>query len=349
MTRLFRFLAAPLAIVLLAVGCSKPPPQQSADPTGKIRAAVVTDTGGIGDRSFNAMAWSGVQRAGKELGIGAKFLESKEQADYAINLSRCAQQGYDVVFAVGFLMEDALAKVAPKYPNTKFVIIDGSAPKAANTASLKFREEEGCFLAGALAGIVSKSGKIGFVGGMEVPLIKRFESGYKAGAQTVRPDGVVLVAYTGKWDDPAKGKELALAQFSQGADIIFHASGSCGLGVIEAAKQKGKGFYAIGVDADQDYIAPGRVLTSMMKRVDNAVYAICKDAAKGKFVSGDHSFGLKDGGVGLSPMKYTRQYVSDGGMKQVELLKRLVIEGKVRPPKTPDELRTFKPAGLVMD
>lgn len=338
-----------LAVVLLAAGCSKPPPKPTPGTSGKLRAAVVTDVGGIGDRSFNAMAWEGVQRAGRELGIGTKFLESKEQADYAVNLSRCAEQGYDLVFAVGFLMEDAIAKVAPKYPKTRFVIIDGKAPESDNAAALKFREEEGCYLAGALAGTVTKTGTIGFIGGMKAPVIERFESGYKAGANTARVDAKVLVAYTGRFDDPAKGKELALAQFAQGADIIFHASGSCGLGVIEAAKQKGDGFYAIGVDADQDYIAPGRVLTSMMKRVDNAVFAMCKEVADGKFTSGDHTFGLKDGGVGLSPMKYTRKYVSDGGMKQVELLKRLVIEGKIRPPKTSDELRTFKPASLVLD
>ncbi len=327
-----------LAIAVLAAGCAKRP-QQPATQTGKIKAAVVTDTGGIGDRSFNAMTWAGVQRAGKELGVGAKFLESKEQADYASNLSRCAAQGYDVVFAVGFLMEDAIAKVAPKHPKTKFIIIDGNAPGLPNTASLKFREEEGCFLAGALAAMVSKTGKVGFIGGMESPVLSRFESGYQAGAITARRDAKVLVAYTGRFDDPAKGKELALAQFSQGADIIMHASGSCGLGVIEAAKQKGKGFFAIGVDADQDYIAPGRVLTSMMKRVDNAVFSMCKDVVEGKFTPGDHSFGLRDGGVGLSPMTYTKNDIPAGDLDRIEALRKQIIEGSIKPP---DSLRAFK-------
>jgi basic membrane protein A len=330
-----------IILIALATGCAKKP--RTAEETGKIKAAVVTDTGGIGDRSFNAMAWAGVKRAGKELGVGAKFLESKEQADYATNLSHCAAQGFDVVFAVGFLMEDAIAKIAPKYPRTKFVIVDGNAPNAPIAASLKFREEEGCFLAGALAGMVSKTGKIGFVGGMEAPVISRFEAGYQAGALTVRRDARVLIAYTGRFDDPAKGKELALAQFSQGADVIFHASGSCGLGVIEAAKQKGKGFYAIGVDADQDYIAPGRVLTSMMKRVDNAVFSMCNDVVEGKFTPGDHTFGLKDGGVGLSPMAYTKQDIPAGGIEKIEALKKRIIEGEIKPPTTPAELRGFKP------
>ena len=326
--------------LVVVSGCSKTPP---AEETGVIKAAVVTDVGGIGDLSFNAMAWEGLQRAGNDLGIKTKFLESKEQADYATNLRRFAEQGYDLVFAVGFLMEDAVAKVAPKYPNTKFGIIDGNAPELGNAAALKFREEEGCFLAGALAGAMSKTGKIGFVGGMEVPLIKRFESGYRAGAVTTRPDIEVLAAYTGKWDDPGKGKELALAQFGRGADIIFHASGSCGLGVIQAAKSKGEGYYAIGVDADQDYIAPGRVLTSMMKRVDNAVYSTCRSVVEGNFEPGDHVFGLKEGGVGLSPMKYTKQDVPDEVLRQIDMLKALIIRGELKPPKTPQELKRFSP------
>ena len=337
------FLAYALVVFALGMlaGCAKP--QQPKGTKGKIKAAVVTDVGGIGDLSFNAMAWEGLQRAGGDLGIEIKFLESKEQADYAPNLRKFAEQGYDLVFAVGFLMEDAVAQVAPKYPKTKFAIIDGNAPDLPNAAALKFREEEGCFLAGALAGAMSKTGTIGFIGGMQVDLIKRFECGYKAGAMTTRPDIKVLAAYTGKWDDPAKGTELALAQFGRGADIIFHASGSCGLGVIGAAKSKGKGYYAIGVDADQDYIAPGRVLTSMMKRVDNAVYSTCKSVVEGKFEPGDHVFGLKEGGVGLSPMKHTKQDVPPEVLAKIEALKALIVEGKLRPPKTEEELAAFKP------
>ncbi len=292
--------------------------------------------------SFNAMAWEGLQRAGRDFGIQVKFLESKEQADYAPNLRKFAEQGYDIIFAVGFLMEDALAQVAPKFPKTKFAIIDGNAPKTANAVALKFREEEGCFLAGALAGMVTKSGKIGFVGGMEVPLIKRFECGYKAGAMTTNPGIKVFSAYTGKWDDPARGKELALSQFAKGADIVFHASGSCGLGVIEAAKSKGQGFYAIGVDADQDYIAPGRVLTSMMKRVDNAVYSTCKSVVQGNFKAGDQILGLKEGGVGLSPMKYTKQILPPNAVETIESLRKAIIEGKIKPPKTEKELQEFR-------
>lgn len=329
-----------LVIPLVIGGCSKP---RTEPQSKKLRMAVVTDTGGIGDLSFNANSWAGLQRAGKDFGIDVKFLESKEQADYALNLSKFAEQGYDLVFAVGFLMEDAVKQIAPKYPKTKFAIIDGNAPDLPNAAALKFRENEGCFLAGALAASMSKTGKIGFIGGMEVALIKKFECGYKAGAMTINPKIKVLVAYTGKWDDPGKGNELAMAQFGQGADIIFHASGSCGLGVIGAAKTKGPGYYAIGVDADQDYIAPGRVLTSMMKRVDNAVYSTCKSVVAGDFQPGDHIFGLKEGGVGLSPMKYTKKDIPPEVLTKIESLKAQIIEGKIRPPSTIEELKEYKP------
>jgi len=329
----------PILVLGMISGCAK---QAVQTKPAKFRAAVVTDVGGIGDLSFNAMAWSGLQRAGKDLGIDVKFLESKEQADYALNLRKFAEQGYDLVFAVGFLMEDAVKENAPKFPKTKFAIIDGNAPKLPNCASLKFREDEGSFLAGALAGAMSRTGKIGFVGGMEVDLIKKFECGYKAGAITMRPGTKILAAYTGKWDDPGKGTELAMAEFGQGADIIFHASGSCGLGVIGAARTKGKGFYAIGVDADQDYIAPGRVLTSMMKRVDNAVYSTCKSAVEGKFQPGDHIFGLREGGVGLSPLKYTKKDIPPEVLAKLDTLQKMIVEGKLIPPKTTAEVASFK-------
>jgi len=341
----FAFLLLLFSVLLsIPLGCSRRTDTDQA--AHRVKAALVTDVGGIGDLSFNAMAWEGLQRAGKQLDIDIKFLESKEQADYAPNLRKFAEQKYDVVFAVGFLMEDAVAEVAPKFPKTKFVIVDGNAPKCPNAASLKFREEEGCFLAGALAGAMTKTDKIGFIGGMEVPLIKKFECGYKAGALTANPNIRVLTAYTGKWDDPGKGAELAMAQFGQGADIVMHASGSCGLGVINAAKTKGKGFYAIGVDADQDYIAPGRVLTSMMKRVDNAVYLVCQSVVEGKFKAGDHVFGINESGVGLSPMKYTRSEIPPEVLARVQKLQEMIAAGRLKPPKTPAELAMFKPPAM---
>lgn len=338
-----------ISLLLALAGCSsnqstEQTPSKTVPSNSKaaIRMAVVTDVGGIGDMSFNAMAWEGLQRAGKDLGVDVKFLESREQADYAVNLDKLAEQGYNMVFAVGYLMEDAVKEASKKYPKTRFVIIDGSAPDAANTASLKFDEEQGSFLAGALAGAMTRTGKIGFIGGIQIPLIQKFECGYTAGAMTTRPDVKVITAYCGKFDDPAKGKELALAQFGQGADIIFHAAGGSGRGVIDAAQTKGAGFYAIGVDADQDYLAKGRVLTSMMKRVDNAVYDMCKADFNGSFKPGVHLYGLKDDGLALSPMKYTRKDVPAKVLDQVSKIKQMIIDGKIVPPKTLNELKSFK-------
>jgi basic membrane protein A len=214
----------------------------------KIKAGLVTDTGGIGDKSFNAAANAGL--AARRPGVGAevKVTESRQAADYVGNLSRFAQNGYDVVFAVGFLMQDALKQVAPRFPNVKFAIVDGDAPDLPNCVSLKFREEEGSFLAGALAGAVTKTNKIGFVGGMEVPLIKKFEAGYKAGCEDDQPEDRLCGRVCRDMDGPAKGQELAISQMGAGADIIYHAAGQTGLGVITAAKNRGEGYYAIGVD-----------------------------------------------------------------------------------------------------
>lgn len=308
----------------------------------KIRAAMVTDVGGIGDESFNASAWQGLQMAKQKLGAEVRYLESATAADYVKNLRALAGQKYDVVFAVGFLMENALKQVAPRYPAVKFAIIDGSAPAAANTVSIKFNEQEGSFLVGALAAGVSKKKIVGFVGGMNVPLIKKFEAGYRAGAQTMGA-ARTLVGYTGNWDDVGKGRELALTQFRQGADIVYHAAGRCGIGVIEAAKQRGAGYYAIGVDMDQDGLAPGRVLTSMVKRVDQAVFDVCKRTSEGKFKSGQIVYGVKEGGVGMSAMKHTKKEVPPALLQKVERLRAMIVNGQLKPPADEAALKNFKP------
>lgn len=310
--------------------------------TRHIKAGLVTDVGGVNDRSFNTLAWEGLQQAGKELGADVKYTESKQNADYVANLTRFAQAKYDVVFAVGFLMQDAVKEVAAKYPNVKFAIIDGNAPNSPNAVSYKFKEEEGSFLAGAMAAGVSKTGTIGFVGGMEMPLIKKFEVGYTAGARTVKPNVRVVTGYAGKFDDPQKGQEIALSQMGAGADVVFHAAGSTGIGVIKAVQNKGAGVYAIGVDKDQDGEAPGRVLTSMIKKVDVAVVDVCRAVANDKFQPGTVTLGLKDNAVGLSEMKYTKKDVSPAVLSQVDALKKQIVAGTLQPPSTVSSLATFK-------
>lgn len=308
-----------------------------------LRVAEVTDAGGIDDQSFNAAAWAGLQRAKKDLGVDARYLSSKEQSDYKEYLSTLAHDGNELVFAVGYLMEDALKEVAPTYPNTRFAIIDGSAPDLPNCVSLKFREEEGSFLAGFLAGKMTKTGALGFVGGVEGPLIRKFEVGFFCGAQTARSDIRVIPKYVGNWTDEPKGKELAVAEFSQGADIIFAAAGKGGLGVIDAANDRGAGFYAIGVDRDQDGIRPGRVLTSMMKGVDTAVYDTVKDLREGRWAPGEHVFGVKEGGVHLSPMTYTKKDVPPAVLAQLDQIQKMIAAGQIKVPATEDERQSFQP------
>ena len=316
------------------------------------RVALVLDVGGVDDKSFNAAALAGLKQAQKDLGLGAddiKYVETKSAADYTSNLRTFATQGYDVVIAVGFAMEDALKQVAAESPDVKFAIIDGNAPAgAANCVSLKFQEEQGSFLAGYVAAAVSKTKKIGFVGGMQIPLIEKFEAGYKAGAKTAGfdPDKQVLASYTGTWNDVSKGKSQANQLFGNGADIVFHAAGLAGLGVIQAAKEKGKGFYAIGVDRDQDDEAPGSVLTSMVKHIDTAVYDTIKKAKAGQFVAGAQVYDLKQGGIGLSEMKYTKQDVPADVQANIKKLSALIAEGKVVPPTKLSELAAFPPPKL---
>lgn len=338
----------PVLLVLSGAGCS--PRKEAVSPvdggssaTKILKAVVVTDAGGIDDQSFNASAWAGLQKAKAEGGIEARFIESKEQSDYKINLSTMAEQGYDLVFAVGFLMEDALKEVAPRYPNTKFAIIDGSAPNLPNCVSLKFREEEGSFLAGYLAGKMTKTGALGFVGGMDVPIIKKFECGFIAGARTARPDIRVIIKHVGNWTDVAKGKELAQDAIHKGADILFAAAGKGGLGALDAISEKGPGYYGIGVDADQDHIHKGRILTSMMKGVDMAVYTTTRELKAGRWKSGEHVFGVKEGGVHLSPMKYTKQDVPPEVLNKLGMISRAIAEGKIKVPSTPEELQNFVP------
>lgn len=348
-------------VVLIALaGCG--PEKKGATPSGtsagqpggtttgaSIKGAMVTDTGGIDDLSFNAGSWEGLKKAQTDFGLPKpRYLESKEAADYKGNLSTLAEQKNDIVFAVGFIMENALKEVAPNYPNIKFAIIDGKVPTGAdgkplpNCTALKFREEEGSFLVGYLAAKMSKTGAIGFVGGLELPLIKKFEAGYIAGAKTANPNIRIVSKYLASFTDNVKGKLYAEQEFRDGADIIFHAAGKGGLGVLDAVAEKGAGYYGIGVDKDQDDLHPGRVLTSMMKGVDAAVYNTVKDLKDGKWTPGEHEFGIKEGGIHLSPMKHTKKDVPADVLAKLDEISKQIADGKIKPPTTLDELQTFQ-------
>ncbi|MBE3591767.1 MAG: BMP family ABC transporter substrate-binding protein [Thermoanaerobacter sp.] len=342
----WRVVLASLLIVVLSVsvllsGCSSKTKQESTQPQTTTQEAknkdfkvgLVTDVGGINDRSFNQMAYEGLQRAAKELGVTVNVIQSKQMTDYVPNLTNFAQQGYDLVISVGFMMHDATEEVSQKFPDTKFLIIDSEITDRPNVASAMFKEQEVGYLAGALAGLVEKEkvGKvkgtniIGAVGGMQIPPVDRFIAGYQQGAKAVNPDIKILINYTNNFNDPASGKQMALTQISQGAEIVFQVAGGTGEGVVKAAQEKN--LYAIGVDADQSYLAPDNVLTSAVKRVDVAVYDVIKDALNGNFKSGIMYFDLKNNGVGLGKInKDVPQSIID----QVNQLAKDIIDGKIQ-------------------
>ena len=320
-------------------GAAVPPSGDAVD------VGVVFDLGGRGDKSFNDGAYLGAERAAKELGVRVRFIEPGEGSDRESGLRLLAAEGMDLVIGVGFIFTDDLTELAKEYPNTRFAGVDYAVatnsegkviPPPANLAALKFREEQGSFLVGALAALVGKSKKVGFVGGMDSPLIQKFEMGYKAGVKKVCPDCQVISQYAGvtpeAFRNPGKGKEIALSQYQQGVNVIFHASGSTGLGVFEAARQTGK--LAIGVDADQYNEAPGYVLTSMVKGVDNATFDVIKRVKEGRFKGGIYQYGLAENGVGYVYDANNEKLIPADVRAKLEKLKQEIIAGRIKVPST---------------
>lgn len=339
--------ALPLAVLLAVTACDSAPKSEGSTPPkaegGKaaesFSVGIVFDSGGRGDKSFNDSAWAGMEKAKADFGITVNPVDSKAEKDYEDNLKAVAKQGAKLVFAVGISQANAVKTVAPKFPDTKFAIIDGDAD-GPNVRKLIFSEEEGSFLAGYAAGLATKTNKIGFVGGMEIDLIKKFEAGYLAGAKFANPKVEMLPAkYTGSWNNVDLGKSAASVLFDSGADVVYHASGRCGLGVIAAAGEMNK--YAIGVDSNQDELAKGHVLTSMIKRVDEAVYQTIKDFKDGQFSTGAKLYDLKANGVGLSDFAFTKKEFGEDNLKKLEEVKKAVIEGKLKVPAKLDEVDAF--------
>jgi len=305
-----------LALTVLA-GCTTPAPTASTGTTpakAKLKTAMVTDVGGLGDKSFNDLSWAGLEKAKSELGVVTKVLESKQIADYESNLTQLASAGYSPIFAVGFLMTDAVTKISTATPDTNYAGIDiffNQPPK--NVVGLNFKEQEAGYLAGIVAGLATKdtfdsrlntAQTIGFVGGMTIPPVQRYEAGFVAGVKSVNPAAKVIRLYAGKFDDQAKGKELGLSLISSGCDVIFAAAGQTGIGTFSACKESKKALF-IGVDTDQfnTLTDPGdTILTSAMKNIDTAVFAVVKQSVDGAFPGGQNlSFGIKEDGVGLAP------------------------------------------------
>ena len=340
--------------ILGACGNSEESSNEGDSEKDNFTVAMVTDTGGVDDKSFNQSAWEGLQAFGEENGLekgkdGYNYLQSESDADYSTNLNQLVRQDFDVIYGIGFLLESAVKEAAEQNPDSNFAIVD-SVVDADNVASITFKEHEGSFLVGVIAGLQTKSNKIGFVGGVESELIKKFETGFVAGVKSVKPEADVQVKYTGSFSDASLGKATAEAMYKSGTDIIYHAAGATGNGVFTEAKNikkndPDKEVWVIGVDKDQS--AEGAIdgtdlnvtLTSMVKRVDLAVKQVATEAKEGNFPGGEIvEFGLDADGVDIAP---TTDNLSEDMIKSVDEYKEKIKNGEIKVPATDKELEEF--------
>ncbi|MFZ3587859.1 BMP family lipoprotein [Bacillus sp. DJP31] len=319
----------------------------------EFKVALVTDTGGVDDKSFNQSAWEGLQQFGKdnklEEGKGFKYLQSNAATEYAPNLNALVREGYSLVYGIGFLLAGDVKTVAEQKPDANLAIVDMVVTNDAgeflpNVANITFKEHQGSFLVGLVAGLQTTSNKIGFVGGVNGELIKKFENGFKAGVKAANPDAEVVVQYAEDFNAPEKGTQIANTMYSQGIDIIYHAAGGTGNGVFTEAKNRvkqGEKVWVIGVDKDQhaEGMPENVTLTSMIKRVDTAVYEVSKLAKEGKFPGGQIvEFGLDNDGVGIAP---TTDNVTEESLALVEEYKKKILDGEIEVPATDEEYETF--------
>jgi basic membrane protein A len=326
-----------LAVTLLSPACTTQ--SREHDDKSKIHVGIVFDIGGKDDRSFNAAAWQGVQRAEKDFPIVLRDVEPGNPTSIEPAMRAFAERGYNLVIGIGFAQSPIMERVAKDYPNVNFAIIDGVI-NLPNVASLVFMEHQGSYLVGMIAAKTSKTGTLGFIGGMDIPLIHRFATGYTEGAKAVNPNIQVIQNYVGvtdgAWNNPGKGKELSLAQIGKGADVIFTAAGNSGLGAFDAVEQQGKDAqgraraFVIGVDSNQNGVKPGFVLTSMVKRVDNVVYRLIQELVGGQFKGGFHVYGLQEDGVGYSVDQFNQSLLTPEIIQQVEEAKRKIISGEIK-------------------
>ncbi|MCA0451768.1 MAG: BMP family ABC transporter substrate-binding protein [Proteobacteria bacterium] len=311
-------LAAALALAIAGSAAAQTPP------------AVMFDIGGKFDRSFNQAAYDGAERFKKETGVTYNEFEITNTAEREQAIRNLARRGASVVIAVGFNNHAAIETVAKEFPNVKFTIID-SVVDLPNVQSVTFREHEGSFLVGMAAALVSKTGKVGFVGGMDVPIIRKFYKGYEEGAKYAKPSAEVFMNMTGTtptaFRDPTRGAELARGQFDRGVDVVFAAAGATGTGVYQAAKDAGK--FAIGVDSNQNHLHPGTMLTSMVKRVDVAVYEAMTQARAGSWKPGARALGLKEEGVGVAIDDNNKALLSADVLKRIDEARQAIIDGKI--------------------
>ena len=316
MTIIKHFLGATAAVALSAGAALAEP-------------ALIFDLGGKFDKSFNEAAHNGAQRWAEETGGTYREIELQSEAQREQALRRFAEAGANPVITMGFAMADPLSAVAPDYPDTKFVAIDVTWLDAPNVRQIGFAEHEGSYLVGMMAAMASKTNTVGFIGGMDIPLIRHFGCGYAQGVKAVNPDATIVANMTGTtpaaWNDPVKGSELTKAQISQGADVVYAAAGGTGVGVLQTAADEG--ILSIGVDSNQNYLHPGKVLTSMLKRVDVAVYDAMKAGAD--LETGVFTLGLAEDGVGYAMDENNAPLVTDDMKAAVDEARQKIIDGEI--------------------
>ncbi|WHY69059.1 BMP family ABC transporter substrate-binding protein [Neobacillus sp. SuZ13] len=347
-----------LAAGTLLGACGKSDDNKGNDTTkggenGKgFSVGMVTDIGGVDDKSFNQSSWEGLEKFGKENGLtkgkgGYDYLASKSDADYTTNLNTLVRQGFDLVYAIGFLMPASLEEIANQQKDSKFAIVDAEV-KLPNVASILFKEQEAGFLAGVAAALSTKTNHIGFIGGMEIPVVERFESGYLAGVKAAKPEVKVDVQYAGAFDKAELGQSIASKMYSSGADVVFHSAGATGVGLFKEAndrqkKDPSKQYWAIGVDRDQADMGPDVVLTSALKRVDIAVNDLATKTKDGNFPGGEVAlYGLSEDGVGLAPINAKAENKAEIEATVKEWVDK-IKSGAVKVPETRKELKTFNP------
>ena len=307
----------------------------------KIKVGLIYDVRGRGDLSFCDAAYTGAKKATDKWDIKLTEVNPTQSTDTEMALRRLAKLKYDLIIGVGFLFKEPMNRVAVDFPNVNFALIDDVA-EPANVASLVYKAHEGTFLAGVIAALKTKTKKVGFVGGMKIQLVEAFEIGFEAGIKAVNPEIELIVNYVGvtpkAFDNPAKGRELALAQYNKGADIILAAAGASGLGVLEAAKEKNK--FIIWVDSNGNKLIPGQVLTSIIKGVELSVYQMIENVVTGTFSGGLKNYGLKDGGVEYVVDENNKDLLSEDILKKVEDFKAKIIAGEIDVPKLRSQIKS---------
>src|SRR5919107_558349 len=333
-----RPLLAAMAVAPVAGVMARIPAVHAQDP---IVVTMVTDTAGLGDQNFNDLAKRGLDQSVEELGVKGEVIESRDAASYIPNLTHAAEQS-DLSVGVGFLLTEAMTEVANQYPDKNFLLID-SLSEAPNVQGVIFRENEGAFLSGVLAGLMTESNQLGVVAGQKIPPVVRYVVGFEAGAKSVNPDVEVVVAYADTFGDPALGKELTLAQYNQGVDIAFPVAGATGIGSFEAAKELGEGYWVIAADTDQSQLGAEHQLGVAEKGVDTALFLAAQEVVEGTFAGGSKTLGLAEDGVGLG---HPNAAVTQEALDTVAAYEQAIIDGAIVVPADEEELAAFAPVPL---